>query len=264
MNLNRPLLNESAESLKNRFDSYRNDPIHLKAIADELEHRSTAKAQTLLAEVSPQGQEAAHDTLLAEVSAALSTALDGVAKHPREQKVVHDSKLINLIEYLNNLAQVTTATVLDLANYQNVLWLESVPRDPVVKCFSRHRGPDDNVAEDVWVDVIKMSEPHLPTGLKAIEQWVDESTLQNVDGIPALRETIVVTTSRTDPETGVQVNAIEEQRLNNHPEVNPTFDVWVEQKWRPWATIRRCWNEVQSLRCPIYHLPRAAAPWRAV
>lgn len=165
---------------------------------------------------------------------------------PPEQEVVHNSKLTNLIDYLNNLAQVTTATTLDLATYQNVLWLESVPRDPAVKCFSRHWGPDDNVAEDVWVDVIKMSEPPLPTGLKTIEQWVDETTLQNVDGTPALRDTIVVTTSKADPETGVQVDTVETRHLKDHPEIKAAFDTWVEQKWRNWAVARRRWNEVQK------------------
>lgn len=162
------------------------------------------------------------------------------------QKVVHDSKLISLIDYLNNLAQVTAATVFDLANYQNVLWLESVPRDPAVKCFSRHWGPDDNVAEDVWVDVIKMSEPPLPIGLKAIDQWVDEATLQNVDGTPALRESIAITISKADPETGDQVATVEKRLLENHPEVKAAFDAWVEQKWRNWAVVRSRWNEVQK------------------
>lgn len=226
----RPLMNESAQNIEALFDRYRSDPVRLKAIADELTHRSTSKAHTLLA----------------EVTAALSVAQDGVAKPPHEQETVHDSKLTNLIDYLNNLAQVTTATVLDLANYQNVLWLESVPRDPAAKCFSRHWGPDDNVAEDVWVDVTKMSEPPLPTGLKAIEQWVDEATLQNVDGTPVLRDSIVVTISKPDPETGDQVDSVEKHQLKDHPEVKVAFDAWVEQKWRNWAVARRRWNEVQK------------------
>lgn len=230
MNSSRPLLNESAQSLEELFHSYRSDPVRLKEIADELSYRSTAKAQALLA----------------EVSVVLSKVQGDAAEPHLEQVASHDPKLISLIDYLNNLAQVTTATTLDLVNYQNVLWLETVPRDPAVKCFSRHWGPDENVAEDVWVDVIKMAEPSLPTGLKSIEQWVDETTLQNVDGTPVLRDTIVVTTTKTDPETGTQVDTVEKRHLKDYPEVRSTFDSWIEQKWRNWAVARRRWNEVQK------------------
>lgn len=230
MNPNRPLMNESAQGLETLFRNCQNDPGRLKDIAEELERRSTTKAQVLLA----------------EVSAALSAARGGVPKPSPERGNTHNSKLVNLIDYLNNLAQVTTATTLDLENYQNVLWLDTIPRDPAVKCFSRHWGPDDNVSEDVWVDVIKMSEPPLPTGLKAIEKWVDETTLLKVDGTPALRETIVITTSKVDPETGIQTDFGEKRHLKDHPEIKTAFDNWVEQKWNSWAVLRRRWSAVQK------------------
>lgn len=200
------------------------------AIADELEYPSTSQDHALLTKAFEE----------------FSAVQGGVSQSPQEQEAVHDSKLTNLIDYLNNLAQVTTATILDLENYQNVLWLESIPRDPAAKCFSRHWGADDNVAADIWVDVIKMSEPPLPTGLKVFEQWVDEATLQNVDGTPKLRDSIVIKTPKIDPETGLDVDTFEKRNLQDHPEVKAAFDAWVEQKWRNWAISRRRWNEVQK------------------
>lgn len=226
----RPLMNESTENLEVLFLRYRNDPIRLKEIADELSQRKTAKVHALLS----------------EVSAALDTTQGVAVSPPPEKKVGFDSKLTNLIDYLNNLAQVTTATVLDFKSYQNILWLETVPRDPAAKCFSRHWGADDNVAEDVWIDVLKMSEPPLPTGLKNFEQWVDDGTLQNVDGNPVLKESIVVTIPKADPETGTPVDTIEKRFLIDHPEIKTAFDIWVEQKWHNWAVVRRRWNEVQK------------------
>lgn len=241
MSQNRPLMKESADSLEILIQRYHDDPVRLRAIADELGLRSTSKAHALLAQVA--------EALAANSGGSVAPALDQKeeTESPAQgQKTTHDPKLVKLVDYLQNLARITTPTVLDLSNYQNVIWLDKIPRDKS-NCFSRHWGADEEAPDDVWVDITKVPEPPLPAGLKTIEAWIETNSLYDINGAPKIKSVISVTTSKAEPETGEKVEIVQTLELVNHPEVRTTFDTWVEQKWRPWTVAQRRYLEVQKV-----------------
>ena len=93
-------------------------------------------------------------------------------------------KAIRLVKYLTGIARLRTKLIRDLSDYQNVVWLSSVPHER--GCFTRAWGQDDEHEPDEWLEVQNRREPGLPGVPPQCEGWVNQSTLRAKSELPEL------------------------------------------------------------------------------
>jgi predicted GIY-YIG superfamily endonuclease len=82
-------------------------------------------------------------------------------------------KAIRLVNYLTGLARLRTKLIRDLAEYQKVVWLSSVPHER--GCFTRACQRDEEHEPDEWLEVQNQREPGVPSVPPQCEDWVNES-----------------------------------------------------------------------------------------
>jgi len=157
-----------------------------------------------------------------------------------------NAKILKLIDYLSDLAKVTTVTVRDLSSYQSVLWISDVPKEGN-HCFSRSWGCDENVPDDVWLEVRKYPEPPLPVTPKQCEGWIDKEALRILDVRPALKSIITTTRMVPNSDTGEDEELIEEQKLIDHLPVQEAWGNYIDQKWLSWSADYRKFLVVQKV-----------------
>jgi hypothetical protein len=110
------------------------------------------------------------------------------------------SKLLRLIEYLSALARINSRIVRSCDEYEAVLWLDEIPREPKF-CFSRSFGISDERTDDAWIEIKKFSEPALPLIPAVCKDWIDYDSIRKTEDFPKLFESITKTETVTDPST---------------------------------------------------------------
>lgn len=93
-------------------------------------------------------------------------------------------KVLRMIDYLTRVALLKTKVNRDLAGYEEVVWLSSVPSDK--HCFTQASGRSEEHETDVWLEVKAGKEPGLPEVPGVCKEWIDPETLTDTSKPPQL------------------------------------------------------------------------------
>ena len=64
------------------------------------------------------------------------------------------SKARRLVDYLTEIARLRSKLIRHIEEYDRVLWLHEIPREPEY-CFTQAWGPDDSYESDEWIEIKK-------------------------------------------------------------------------------------------------------------
>ena len=145
------------------------------------------------------------------------------------------TKAIRLVEYLTRIAQLRSKLIRDVTDYTHVFWVGDIPKQK--GCYTRAWGSDEDFNADIWVEVQHQPEPALPRLPPLCDDRVDRSSLRDKCDLPKLLEEItrhVENPARQEdsdqPEFVSYVDSLED-----HPDVQPAWERYVEERWLPWA-----------------------------
>ncbi len=133
-------------------------------------------------------------------------------------------KAIRLVDYLTRLALMRTKLVREIDEYENVLWLSSVPHER--GCFARAWGHDEEHEPDEWLEIQNRHEPELPIVPAQCKEWVNQSALRNKNDLPELIQQITRQVQNPDwREDSDQPETIPcTDRLEEYPDVHRAWD----------------------------------------
>ena len=162
--------------------------------------------------------------------------------HPETQKAVR------LVDYLLRLATLRTKLIRDIAEYEKVIWVSDVPHEQ--GCFTQAWGCDEEHDPDEWLEVRNRREPELPAVSPQCKDWVNLRSLRNKNDLPELLPEIIRQIPNPDWREGSdQPETIPyTERLEDHPEVQQSWERYVEDKWLTWTEEHNVWEEV----CKVY------------
>lgn len=165
---------------------------------------------------------------------------------PEQQKVAR------LVDYLLRLATLRTKLIRDVADYERVLWVSTVPHER--GCFTQAWGRDGEHEPDEWLEVQNRREPELPVVPAQCKDWVSLPSLRNKNDLPELLPEITRQIPNPDwveesdqPETIPQT-----EHLEDHPEVQEAWDRYVEDKWLPWTEQHNAWEKVHKVYSALF------------
>jgi very-short-patch-repair endonuclease/chemotaxis protein histidine kinase CheA len=161
-------------------------------------------------------------------------------------------KAVRLVDYLQRLATLRTKLIRDIADYEKVLWVASIPHER--GCFTQAWGRDEEHEPDEWIEVQHRREPELPAVPAQCKDWVNLAALRNKNDLPDLLPEITRQIPNPDwheesdqPET---ISCIE--RVKDHPEVQQAWDRYVEDKWLPWTEEHNAWEKVHKVYSALF------------
>ena len=161
-------------------------------------------------------------------------------------------KVVRLVDYLLRLATLRTKLIRDIADYEKVLWVSSVPHEQ--GCFTQAWGRDEEHEPDEWLEVQNRPEPELPTVPAQCKNWVNLAALHNKNDLPDLLPEI--TRQIPNPEWREESDQPEtiphRERLEEHPEVRPVWDRYVEENWLPWTEVHYAWEKVHKVYSALF------------
>jgi DNA replication protein DnaC len=161
-------------------------------------------------------------------------------------------KALRLINYLTGLARLRTRLIRDLGEYQNVVWLSSVPRER--GCFARAWEQDEEHEPDEWLEVQNRREPKLPSVPPQCEDWLIQSALRTKSDLPGLLPEITRKVQNPDWREGAdQPETLSRtERLVDHPEIQREWDRYVEENWLPWTEEHNAWEKVHKIYSELF------------
>ena len=161
-------------------------------------------------------------------------------------------KAIRLVKYVTGIARLRTKLIRDLSDYQNVVWLSSVPHER--GCFTRAWGQDGEHEPDEWLEVQNRREPGLPSVPSQCEGWVNQSALWAKSQLPELLPEITREVQNPDWREGSDQpeTVLHTDRLVEHPEIQREWDRYVEEKWLPWTEEYAEWEKVHKIYSQLF------------
>ena len=155
---------------------------------------------------------------------------------------------INLFHFLHKLTTLKSKKILDVDNFEKILWLKDIPREKESYSVT-HTFDADLSNYDKWIELKKpriLDYPKLPN---AIHKWVKEDTLQDWTSKPILYDYIL--------KDKIEKNEVEEKIfLKNIPKIESIFSKYYEKDWKPWAKERirlRPVLDIYNTLFEIYH-----------
>lgn len=147
------------------------------------------------------------------------------------------SRLLELIEYVQQTAQLGSRLVTDIKAYQPNTWREDDFTDlPGIEL----NQVDTQVDAEVWLEVRRLRETTAPApDSDLVRLWLQRS--DDPGTVPRLKESLSVSTLRLHPESFALPEGLldsEQQLLVNLAEraqVLAAFEQYREKKWVPWA-----------------------------
>jgi very-short-patch-repair endonuclease len=170
----------------------------------------------------------------------------------QQAQVSRTQKVVRLVDYLLRLATLRTKLIRDIADYEKVLWVSSVPRER--GCFTQAWGRDEEHEQDEWLEVQSWREPELPAVPDQCKIWVSLPSLRNKNDLPLLLPEVTQQVQNPDwyvgsdqPETILHTEHLEE-----YPEVQLFWDQYVEEKWLPWTEEHNRWEKVHKVYSALF------------
>ena len=166
--------------------------------------------------------------------------------------IAETQKVIRLIDYLTRLASLRTKIIRNIDEYQNVLWVKDIPLQK--GCFTQAWGHDEDYDADVWIEVQTRREPELPSVPPLCKEWVEKSFLRNKSDLPELfpEITMQINNPNWSEESGQPEFIPHTKRLKDHPEVQRTWNRYVEDKWLPWTEEHNAWERVHKVYSALF------------
>jgi hypothetical protein len=172
----------------------------------------------------------------------------------RKENSPEVQKVLRLVEYLKRIATLRTKLTRDIEAYDKdkVLWLSSVPHDRA--CFTQAWGCVKEHDPDGWLEVQTRREPELPAVPVQCKDWVSLPLLRNKDDLPDLLPEI--TRLIPNPEwregSGQPEFTPHAERLGEHPELQPAWNRYVEDKWLPWTEEHNAWEALHKVYAALF------------
>ena len=162
------------------------------------------------------------------------------------------SKVLRLIEYLTRIASLRTKITRDINDYQNVLWINDIPKQK--GCFTQAWGRDEDFDSEVWIEIQTRREPALPSVPLSCKDWTNKSSLRNKSDLPDLLPEM--TQLLKNPiwfEGSEQQELIPRvERLIDHPEIQKTWESYIEESWVPWTEAHNDWECVHKVYSKLF------------
>ena len=137
---------------------------------------------------------------------------------------------IRLFTFLKAFTSLRTKVTRSLDKYEEVIWLDDLPRIPGFFCVV-HSGSDRD--SELWIQLKKPRAPKPPPPIPdQLGRWVEHASL--VDPLrdrPLLREAIPEDPNSDEPQRWL--------RLADHSELESMLSAYVTDFWRPWAEGER-------------------------
>jgi len=164
-----------------------------------------------------------------------------------------NDKIIRLVEYLTALARINAKIVRTLDDYRKMLWIHDIPHEPKY-CFTQAWGQEEDQDTSVWIEIKKFPEPELPKIPPKCTDWVKWETLRNTKEIPELHDSIIVERTEKDQETGEQSTRSDTLYIAHYPDIQQTWDDYLEKQWMPWTERYNRYFRVQKVYTSLFHI----------
>jgi very-short-patch-repair endonuclease len=163
-----------------------------------------------------------------------------------------NEKTVRLVDYLLRLATLRSKLIRDIAEYEKILWISSVPHE--AGCFTQAWGRDEEHEPDEWIEVENRREPELPAVPAQCKDWVNQTALRNKGDLPELLPKITQQIQNPDwrkesdhPETIPHTEHIED-----HPAIQRAWNRYVEEKWLPWTESHNAWEKIRKVYSSLF------------
>ena len=131
---------------------------------------------------------------------------------------------VALYTFLKEFAQLRTRNVHDIDNYDQVIWVSDIPREPGCDCIAWHRDADGE-SDEIWLEIRKPRLTRPPEPPESVNAWVRRDQLEDSSlEIPELYATLLGDCADDPPLS-----------LEDHPEVQGAWDDYVGDYWWVWA-----------------------------
>jgi very-short-patch-repair endonuclease len=163
-----------------------------------------------------------------------------------------NEKTVRLVDYLLRLATLRSKLIRDIAEYEKILWVSSVPHER--GCFTQAWGRDEEHEPDEWLEVENRREPELPAVPAQCKDWVNQTALRNKGDLPELLSKITRQIQNPDWHEGSdQPETIPHtEHIEDHPTIQRAWDRYVEEKWLPWTESHNAWEKVHKVYSSLF------------
>lgn len=162
-------------------------------------------------------------------------------------------KIIRLVEYLTALARINAKIVRTLDEYGKKLWIHDIPKEPKY-CFTQAWGQEEEQDNDIWIEIKKFPEPELPKIPAKCTDWVRWETLRNTKDLPVLHDSIVIEHTEKETETGEEHTLSDTLYIEHYPDIQETWDDYLEKQWMPWTELYNRYAGVQKVYASLFHI----------
>src|SRR5689334_2972536 len=90
-------------------------------------------------------------------------------------------KAVRLFTYLKEVCQLRFVVVRDCRNYDQILWLHDIPRQPECLCIAWNESTEST---ESWIEVRRGAEPVCPPVPTVCKDWISPSDLLNSGQTP--------------------------------------------------------------------------------
>ena len=162
----------------------------------------------------------------------------------------------NLFRYLAELVQLRSSLIRDVSQYENVLWLGDIPREPecTTAAWSWGREPSE---DDEWLQIRRLSKPMPPNPPKTCDRWFDPTTLGNPKEPPRLLDEIPVlidVDDTSDDEFAGETAEAAYLRLEDFPAVRAEWARYLATDWAKWREAYLRWERVQRVYRQLFSI----------
>ncbi len=169
------------------------------------------------------------------------------------KKHIEKEKIIRLIEFLTSVASLRTKVIRDVKDYQRVIWFKDISQQKGCFCRLWENEEDD---PDIWLEIKHQQEPELPKVPDICKDWFDEKVLRNKKELPELLPQITKQIKNPNWQDGSDqpefISRIE--YLKDHPEVQSTWNKYLENSWLPWVETHDRWERVHRIYTALFSI----------
>ncbi len=167
-------------------------------------------------------------------------------------------RAINLFTFLREVVALRSKIVRSLDNYEQVVWLADIPREPECHCVAWNPAAESD--SQTWLEVRKPRLHPPPIPPEQLKPWVNLNKLKDSFQEPRIYERIA---AKTQDEEDTWNSAEDEPASNNgpafvsleeQPEIRNLWDDYVAKKWRPWAEADRPKKSVQQIYTDLFSM----------
>ncbi len=166
----------------------------------------------------------------------------------------NNEKAVRLVEYLYRMSLLHAKLVRNIAEYEKVLWISSVPHEQ--GCFTQAWGRDEEHESDEWLEIQNRREPELPAVPEPCKKWINPPSLRNKNEKPTLLSEITIEIKNPDNRKGSKepecISQVE--KIEAHPEIQRAWDRYLESKWLPWVEEHNIWEKIHKVYSVLFSM----------